>query len=240
MSYATDVSPLVLDLESAPLMNVRDYVDPPDLADIQAPSNYVKPEAIAGYVEREKAKRLTEFDQDCDSKAALDFNLARVVAIGIWTEIHGTVPIHCPDEPAEIAAIKALWILAKGRTIVGFRIREFDLPLLMQRSRYLGIPHPTLDLGRYARGSGICDLYDLLTFQDLRGETIMRRSLASFCRRFGISVDDSVKGKDIAALVAAGDWESVLSHVRSDVQITLALARRLGVVSPARVEAITF
>lgn len=230
MNYATDVSPIVVDIETAPLLNVRDYLDPPDLTGIEAPSNYVKAEAIAGYIEREKVKRVADFDADCQSKAALDFNCARIVAVGFWGEPFGIVPLICKDEDAERTALAEFWRVSRQRLIVGFRIREFDLPMLIQRSRYLGVEHRTLDLGRYARGSGILDLYDLLTFNDLRGETIMRRSAKSFARRFGIPVTDEIDGKDIPALVAADEWEKVAAHVQHDIELTVALARKLGVL----------
>jgi len=225
-----DTSPICLDLESAPDANARLWIDPPDLTDIQAPSNYVKPEAIAGYIEKEKAKRLADYETNCTSKAALDFNLARVVALGWWTETAAEY-YPLPGEEVEAEAIAMFWRKAEHRTIVGFRIREFDLPMLIQRSRYLGIRYPHLDLGRYARGSSIVDLSDVLTFNDQRSaEQIMRRTLKAFARRFGIPVNDTINGKDIPALVAAGDWEAIVSHVQADVETTVELARRLGVI----------
>jgi hypothetical protein len=233
-----DVTPIIVDIETAPLLNVREFVDPPDLSDIKAPSNYVKQEAIDGFIEREKAKRLADFDTDCDRKAALDFNGARIVAVGLWTEQGQTQALVCRDEGAEVAALAAFWSMAKHRMIVGFRIREFDLPMIIQRSRYLGVPHPHLDLGRYARGNGVTDLYDLLTFNDLRVDWVVRRTAKSFARRFGIPVTDAIDGKDIPALVAAGDWDAVRSHVTSDVELELALARRLGVVAQQVAEAV--
>jgi hypothetical protein len=232
-TYATDVSPILLDIETAPIENARSFIDQPSLDDIKAPSNYVKPEAIASYIEKETAKRLADYETDCASKAALDFNVARVVAIGWWKNGQTSVRYEFDGDSGEAEAIAEFWQLAQHRTIVGFRIREFDLPMLMQRSRYLGIPHPVLDLGRYARGNGITDLFDLLTFNDLRGETIMRRTAKSFARRFGIPVDDAIAGKDIPALVAAGEWDKVSDHVTSDVQLEVALARKLGVIVPA-------
>ncbi len=118
MNYATDASPLVLDLETAPLPNVRDYLEPPDLSDIKAPKNYVKAEAITEYVEREKANRLAEYAADCDSKAALDFNTARIVALGWW--VHESLVVTCRDEEEEAAALRSFWQAADNRLIVGF------------------------------------------------------------------------------------------------------------------------
>lgn len=230
-----DVSPIIFDLETAPLPNVRDFLEPPDLSGIQAPSNYVKPEAIAGYIEKEKTKQLADFDRDCASKAALDFNLARIVALGYWTEQAGVVTHRCPDEAHETAVLEAFWKQAANRMLIGFSIREFDVPMLVQRSRYLGVRHRTPDLGRYAKGNGMIDLRDVLTFNDMRYEAIMPRSVKCFARRFGIPHTDAVSGADIPALVAAGSWDLVESHVCSDVEIELALARRLGVIQPAPV-----
>lgn len=228
-TYATDVSPIVFDIETAPLPNVRDFLDPPDLDDIQAPSNYVKQDAIDGYIDRERAKRLADFEKDCTSKAALDFNCARIVALGMWASEKRSVR-WMSTETQEASAIAEFWNAAQHRLIAGFCIRSFDLPMLMQRSRYLDIPCPTLDLGRYARGTGVLDLYDLLTFNDLRGENIMPRSAKCFARRFGIPTPDPIDGKDIPSLVAAGEWEKVASHCAADVDMEVALGKRLGVI----------
>ena len=75
----------------------------------------------------------------------------------------------------------------------------------------------------------------MLTFNGLRGETVMRHTVKNFAKRFGIPVNDTIKGADIPALVAAREWEKIAAHVRSDVELTVALARKLGVL-PAIVE----
>jgi hypothetical protein len=228
--FATDVSPIVLDIETAPLENARDYIDPPDLSDVQAPANYKDPIKIAEYIAEAKAKKQAEFDKGCTDKAALDFNVSRIVAIGIWMESIKPTALLCKTREDERAALDEVWGYAKHRTVVGFRVREFDVPLMIQRSRYLRLPHPLPDLGRYSRSNSITDLYDLLTFNDMRQEAVMRRSLKSFARRFGLPVEDAVDGKQIPALVAAGEWDQIEAHVLSDIRLTVALAKRLGVV----------
>lgn len=226
-----DISPLVLDIETAPLVNARDFIDPPDLTEIKAPSNYKDPVKIAAFIEDAKVEKLADFEKACRDKAALDFNVARIVAMGTWADDYGLTADCLMSEADEHACLSRFWQFSRQRTIVGFRIREFDLPMMLQRSRYLGITAPQIDLGRYARGGRIVDLHDLLTFQDLRSETIMRRTAKSFARRFGIQVDDPIDGKQIPALVAAGDWAAVASHVRSDVLLEVELARKLGVIT---------
>ena len=72
----------------------------------------------------------------------------------------------------------------------------------------------------------------MLTFGDgTYDQGAMRRTLHAFCWRFGLPVTDDISGKDIPALVAAGEWDKVLAHVISDVDLTVALARRLGVLN---------
>lgn len=116
------------------------------------------------------------------------------------------------------------------RTLVTFNGRAFDLPYLIQRSRYLGVIHPTLDLRPYGSGQGNIDLYIELTFGRQSGPC-MRQTLSAFCKRFGIPHNNTVKGADIAGLVAAGDWAAIAEHVQADVIATLALARRLRVIA---------
>jgi DNA polymerase III epsilon subunit-like protein len=120
----------------------------------------------------------------------------------------------------------------RHRTIVGFNLKRFDIRFLIQRSRYLGLDYPKLDLGRYSRAGSIIDLFEELTFNEgAYDQGAMRRTLAAFCRRFGIPVGDKgVTGADVPALVAAGQWAPVLAHVRTDVTLTVALAQRLGVI----------
>lgn len=218
MNYATDVSPIVVDIETCGLPNAADFLEP-----VTPDSRLKDPEKIKADIAEKEQARL--------QKLALDWNVGRIAALGWWTETHGLETHLCADAAAELAALDVFWKLAAHRTIVGFNIKGFDLRFMVQRSRYLGIVHPQLDFGKYSR-KGIEDLYLTLTFGDSTyDQGCMRRTLKQFCRRFGISVTDDIDGKDIPALVAAGEWEKVASHLTADVESTVALARKLGVVS---------
>jgi hypothetical protein len=224
--------PIVFDLETYPLADVRQYVDPPRLDNITAPKNYKKPEAIAEYIAAEAEQRTADYEDSLVSKAALDINTARIACIG-WQIMDGISDIECiaPQSDLEEAQLLSVfWQMAVSRPLIGFRIREFDLPMLIQRSRYLGVRPLDLDLGRYARSEVIRDLYDVLTFNDMRATSLMRRGLKSFARRFGITVDDETDGADVPALIAAGNLEAVCAHCTSDVRLTVALAQRVGVL----------
>lgn len=217
MNYATDVSPCVFDLETAGLDNAADYLEP-----VQPAKNLVDPAKVKADIEKRTAER--------DEKLALDWNVGRIVALGWWTEQGGEQCRVCLNEREEAAVIAEFWRVSLHRTLVGFACKGFDLRYLIQRSRLLGLVHPSLDLGKYSH-KGIEDLYLTLTFGDGTYEQgAMRRTLHAFCRRFDIPITDALSGKDIAGLVADGDWASVEQHCLSDVQLTLALARRLGVV----------
>lgn len=230
--HAGLLAPIFVDLETAPLEDARAYVDPPDLENITAPKSYKKEEAIAEYIETAKAERLEAHEVALRDKAALDWNVARIVCVGAQTLDSDYVnTIVASNEEQERAALAAFWITAKRRQIVGFGIRAFDVPMMIQRSRYLGVQAPEIDLGRYARNSIVIDLFDLLTFNDARATSVMRRSLKSFCRRFGIDVSDDIDGAEIPRLVAAGDWDAVAAHCRADIHRIRQLALRIGAVS---------
>jgi len=219
MSYATDVSPLVFDLETAGLPNAADFLEP-----VEPDKRLTDPAKIAASIAEKEQARAERF--------GLDWNVGRIVSVGWWTERSGLTVRACTDEFEERVALDGLWAQARHRTLVGFRIKDFDLKFAIQRSRYLKVTYPQLDLGRYSRGQAIIDLFHELTFNDSqdRDSWCMRRTLKSFCKRFGIPVDDDTQGADISALVKAEDWPAIVTHCESDVRLTLALAQRLGFV----------
>jgi len=211
-----DTSPIVIDIETAGLDNAAEWLEP-----VQADARLKDPDKIAADIAAKTEARL--------DKLGLDWNVGRIVAMGWWTEDASEYrPIR--NEAEEHEALLNFWHVARHRTIVGFNCRAFDLKYMIQRSRYLRVPHPDLDLGKYSR-RGIEDLYSLLTFNEgTYDQGAMRRTLKAFAKRFGIPMNDTISGKDIPALVAAGDWEAIVSHVQADVETTVELARRLGVI----------
>ena len=219
MNYATDVSPIIFDLETAGLPNAADFLEP-----CEPDKRLTDPKKIAESIkEREQARA---------EKYGLDWNVGRIVALGWWTESGGLSVNPCADQFEETEALRAFWAFAKHRTMIGFRCKDFDLKFAIQRSRYLGVPYPQLDLGRYSRGNAIIDLYAELTFNDSQDRDVwcMRRTLHAFCKRFGITVTDETTGADIAAMVKAEDWAGIVAHCESDVRLTAALAQCLGFI----------
>lgn len=222
--------PIVVDIETAPHPCATDYIEPLNLDGIKAAGNLKDPEKIKADLEKRRADATAEHAGKL-GRAALDWNLSRIVALA-WSTDHENVVVHpCATEDEERAALRAFWKDATGRELLGFAARTFDAPTLIQRSRLLSVdPSRLPNLARYGKGS-VIDLRDVLTFDDARYEALMPRSLKMFCRRFGLPVDDDINGADIPQLVADGKWDEVISHVTSDVRLTIALARRIGCLS---------
>jgi len=216
---------MTFDIETMPLSGVAEYLTEP----IEAPGNYTKPDAIAAYVEKARKKQI--------EKAALDLDLCEVAAIG-WTMDEVPAYTQSRGTTSEAEMLDGFWrfvrsIQREGGVIVGFNCLQFDLPILLRRSLYLGIDAPKVQIDKY-RHDGVIDVADVLT---MGGKTTWR-SLGFYARRFGIPHDDSVKGEDVPALVVAGNWEAVAGHCRADVATTTALAQRIGLIASPVAEAI--
>lgn len=227
--------PIVVDIETAPHPCAADFLEPLNLDGITAAKNLKDPEKIAADIEKRKADATAEHVGKL-GRAALDWNLSRIVALAWSTNHEDVMVMPCQHEDEERDALKAFWKDAEGRELLGFAARTFDAPTLIQRSRYLSVGHRGLNLARYGKGS-VIDLREILTFDDARYEALMPRSLKMFAKRFGLPVHDDVNGADVPQLIADGKWEDVIAHVTSDVRLTIALARRIGVLSAAPVGA---
>jgi hypothetical protein len=221
--------PIVVDLETAPHPCAPDFLEPLNLDTIQAAKNLKDPVKIEEDIRKRRAEAEAEHAGKL-GRAALDWNLSRIVALA-WSTDHESVIVKpCATEVEEAEALSAFWKAAEGREVLGFAARTFDAPTLIQRSRLLSVEHRALNLARFGKGS-VIDLREVLTFDDARYEALMPRSLKMFCKRFGIPCCDDVNGADIPQLIADGKWDEVISHVTSDVRLTIALARRIGVLS---------
>jgi hypothetical protein len=219
----------IVDLETSAHPDAALYIVPPDLDAIKAPSNYKDEAKIAEYIAKAQREAQAEYEAKVD-RCALDWNLSRIVALGLHNVgDSGPQVLVCKNEKDEKAALAAFWLASRGRRLVGFCSRTFDLPTLIQRSRYLGVRHPDLSLAKFGRGD-VTDLREILTFDDARYEAIMSRSLDAFCKRFGIVVTDDWTGADVPTLIKEGNWQGVEAHCRADLERTRLLAERVGVL----------
>lgn len=218
---------IILDLEAVPVSNAAEFISRDD---IEAPSNYKDPKAIAAYVEKEYAKRA--------KAAALDLDLARVCVLGTCGIVDYTARVEqLNDEQDERESLEDLAAtladLRGDACLVTFNGHRYDLPLLMRRARYLGVTFPTLNLDRYH--SPHIDLYDVLSMKG----AVKAHGLRWYMRRLGYTdllESDPLErgGGDVGDAVAAGQWDDVVAHCRADVLGTLRLAQWLGVVPQER------
>lgn len=214
--------PTYLDLETSGLADVEQYYD--DSEPIEAPSNYVKPEAIENYIARETVRRKQAFID----KAALDPDLCRIVYLGAWWPGQaGACLLPCKTERDETRALKDFWQgYAANSVLCGFGIRLLDLPVLYRRSLYLGVEPKPIDRDRY-RSTCVLDLFEVLN----EGRKHQMHSLDWYCTRFGIpcDIEDAITGADVPGCVSRGEWDVVRSHLLADLTKVRGLAQRIGV-----------
>lgn len=214
---------LVFDIETVPVPDAATYLTEP----IEAPSNWKDEAKIAAYITEKRAAQL--------ERAGLDIDLCEVVAISwalpdaVYAQTRGTV--------SEADMLDGFWryvrnLLDQRGNLVGFNCLGFDILVLLRRSLYLDVPSPAIPFDKY-RHDGVIDVMTALSY----GRIDLTRSLAFYAKRFGIPHDDSINGSQIAGLAAAGDWTAIENHVRADVQTTVALAHRVGLIAPAMVTA---
>ncbi len=217
--------PVFLDLETAPVPDVMDYLDAEKLADISPPANYKDPEKKTEYVARERDRRIAAHKED----AALDPDLARIVCLGAWfpNQPQPCVGV-CEDERTEYFTLRGFWeTYALGQVICGFSVRTMDLAVLYRRSLYLGVETKHIDRDRY-RSTCVLDLFEVLN----EGRKHQMRSLDWYCKRFGIRVPlvDEIGGKDVPRLVELGTdeaWAQIRQHCACDLHKTRALYQRV-------------
>jgi uncharacterized protein YprB with RNaseH-like and TPR domain len=144
------------------------------------------------------------------------------------------VVVTAETEEREAALLRMFWnmvTIAAGahRRTISFYGLSFDWPVIVQRSRYLQVHHVLPNLDKYRTPH--VDLHAKLTFN---GATNKTHSLDFYAKRFGLDLpEDTIDGSQIAAVIAAGDWQQAVDHCRLDVLKTAAIARRIGVLSPA-------
>jgi hypothetical protein len=205
---------VVIDIEATGIADAAEFLEP-----VAAPSNYRDPEKIAAYI--------AEANLAAVGKCALDPDLARIVAIGIVVPEAGTsVVLTAKDEEQERNLLAATWAALRGHVTVGYNVLGYDLPVLLRRSLYLGVPAPAIQIDKY-RHPTVIDLMQVLSFNG----AIKFRGLKFYTKRFGIPVSDTITGAEIPKLVEAGQWDQVIAHVTADVEATVALARKLGVIN---------
>ncbi len=211
MGYNNDnAARVVFDIETCPLPDAAEFLEPVD-----APANYKDPLKIAAFIAEKQAEQV--------ERAGLDLDLCQIVAVGMWQETSSGPVSLTREDCDEEGLIRDLWRFCLDRHLVGFNCLAFDLPVLIRRSQYLGIPVPNLQIDKYKHPQ-VTDLAQVLSFNG----AVRMRSLAFYAKRFGIPCADTMKGSDIAQAVADGRWQAIREHVEADVVKTGQLGSKLG------------
>lgn len=184
-------------------------------------------------IKEKLAERRASHEASWIDGAALRPETARVLAIGVLpfeSEAPLILHVHQSDEADVIQSFWDFFLTTEastGRQFAGWSIFHFDLPFLVLRSRMLDVPvPPLLRNGRYFSATRFCDLQDEWLLGRSRAE--VKCSLDHVARALGCGAK-SGQGKDFADLYAV-DEATALNYLRNDLEITRAIAMKLGLM----------
>jgi len=224
------MTPIFLDIETAPIDDVESYL--PDFG----PRKGTKDEA-------KQAAQIADKRDAALRDASLDPDLSRIVCLGFGGLDDDRILV-CQDEGVEAEALCQFWDRireASSRSIsgdwllIGYNLLSFDLVRIYRRSLYLDVPPYQIQRDKY-KHPRVVDLWDLLSEQG----RLSWRGIDYYIRRFGLEdriPSDPCKGEDVPRLAQEGAWDVIRGHNACDLAKNRALALRLGVVTPAMVDA---
>ena len=206
-------------------------------------------EKIAIKVEeaREKhEKAVTEFESklkngeesywnDIADKAALSATIGQVVAIGY----HGKKRVHdlAIDGKSERQLLATFWktykdVRQSGRQMIGFNIKGFDVPFLVQRSYAIGVEVPaTLLTPTGYLDSLFIDLLDRWKAGNRGFGPSGHMTMDAICRACGLpGKSEECTGAEFSRLLygTEEERERALRYLDCDLDCTVSLAARMG------------
>lgn len=191
--------------------------------EIKPPGNMSKAETIAKWEQEKKPVLMAQAVKD----TALDGNVGQVIAVGVAIEHHPAQVFIGNNEQGVLQDLEAAFRHIPGEipTLVGFNIRDFDIPFLLKRYAINGITAPSWLPNPYSRDAGqiatICDvMHKWAGYRD-------RISVARLAKVLGIPHDDTIKGEDVPDLFFEGQYDKIASHCRADVNTTRAIFHRM-------------
>jgi hypothetical protein len=153
----------------------------------------------------------------CALEAGEDGGALVPLELSCWTDRDG----------GEAAYLRRAWKTLRGKTLVTFHGRGFDLPVLELRSLKLGVPAPAwFSHGRSAGQEQHHDLFDLLS----NDGSAPGAPLDLYAKLVGLPGKAGVAGKDVTGLYAQGALERIAAYCTSDVVQTWFLYLRFRLV----------
>ena len=209
---------IIFDIETVPQDEAHLLALAPEFT---APANLKDPAKIEAAIARRRADYLAD--------AALNWKTAEVVLIGAGddTEIRS----FTADTEKELIGGFLILLgeaLADGVAVGGHNVRGFDLPLLVNRARVLGLKVPTMLLsfwkGRPKWHDAIFDTLEILSF----GKAYDGNGVDDVARVFGLPPKLG-HGGDFPLLWRA-DRTGALAYNLRDVEIEIEIARICGCI----------
>lgn len=153
-------------------------------------------------------------------KPGLHAIISRVVAIGY--EVDGHRKAIAGDEPAMMGEFDDLLKEHRTSTIVGFNIKNFDIPVLRMRAAKHGIKLDFPD----RRSQRICDLFEILGG---KWQTdVSACSLRELIWYFYGETASTHSGADVAEMWKRGDMAGICDHCLEDVEFLRRLYDDFG------------
>jgi predicted PolB exonuclease-like 3'-5' exonuclease len=209
---------IVFDIETVPQDEAKLLALAPEFT---APANLKDPEKIAAAIAKKRADYLAD--------AALNWKTAEVVLIGAGDEkeVHSFTSSSEKQLVGEFLDLISTE-LDEGTAVGGHNVRGFDLPMLINRARVLGLKVPTNLItfwkGRPKWHDYIFDTLEILSF----GKAFDGNGVDDVARVFGLPPKLG-HGGDFPLLWRA-DRAGAIAYNRRDVEIEIEIARICGCI----------
>lgn len=155
------------------------------------------------------------FDIETTGLSPLD---SRIVAIGIAKLPAKQVLIN-EDEKAMIQEF--LSFLHENVVLVGYNINNFDIPFITARALKHGLYEEIAIIREVYR----VDLMTLVSRYLLTNQKYIK--LKEICQFLDIEVNDDINGNDTPQLWEQGNYQAIIDHCMSDIEITEKLFFKL-------------
>lgn len=206
--------PMVFDLETAPLPNALELAEP-----FTPPSNYKTKEAIEGARKRYEDKVLKD--------AALHAKSGKILALACMDDPSSPY-VAFGDEPQ---LLETFWTLLSetNHDLIGFNIKQFDLPFAVQRSwvNKITVPRWVRSMGSFENGGWDQRFIDLMLAYNL-GDRHGYVGLGTLAKLFGIGS----KSKD-GEYFFLMDRAEATEYCINDLRLTWKIAERMGYIAPS-------
>lgn len=207
---------LVFDIETIPQNEERLLALAPEF---RAAANLKDPEKIAASIAEKRSRYMAD--------AALDWKTAEIVLIGIGDEAND-YSYYDDDEASNIRNFLELvhTALINGARVGGHNVKGFDLPMIINRARVLGVrvPDGVVEMwkGRPGWNENIFDTLEILSF----GKAFDGNGVDDVARALGLPPKLG-HGSDFPALWKASR-ESAIKYNQRDVEVEIGIARACG------------